>query len=126
MSGAWEDEALGLGVLDQGDVDLLADPVEKQAGQETIDAEKHWREKAIEDELRIRKMAFTRAFRTGGATLDDVAVVLRVFDKFCRYKESTFHADARLHAVAEGRREVRLLVDDYIELDLDELQRRLA
>ena len=42
---------------------------------------------------------------------------------FCRAGESCFHPDARLHAVAEGRREVWLRIQNHLNLSTDELYR---
>lgn len=47
--------------------------------------------------------------------------VLADLAKFCRANESTFHADARLHAVAEGRREVWLRIQRNLELTDEQL-----
>lgn len=44
--------------------------------------------------------------------------------KFCRATESTFHPDARAHAVAEGRREVWLRIQHHLKLSDDELWKR--
>lgn len=41
--------------------------------------------------------------------------------KFCRANETTFHADARLHAVAEGRREVWLRIANHLNMPPEEL-----
>ena len=46
---------------------------------------------------------------------------LKFLAKFCRADESCFHADPRLHAVAEGRREVWLVIQNYLNLQPDEL-----
>lgn len=43
--------------------------------------------------------------------------VLEDLAKFCRATESTFHPDARAHAVAEGRREVWLRICSHLHLD---------
>ena len=42
--------------------------------------------------------------------------VLKDLARFCRANTSTFHEDARLHAVAEGRREVWLRVQNHLNL----------
>ena len=49
--------------------------------------------------------------------------VLRDLAGFCRANESTFHEDARLHAVAEGRREVWLRIQNHLNLSPDDLWR---
>lgn len=47
--------------------------------------------------------------------------VLKDLAKFCRAHESTFLPDARAHAVLEGRREVWLKIQEYLELSIDEI-----
>ena len=48
-------------------------------------------------------------------------IVLSDLRKFCRVDQTCFHPDARLHAVAEGRREVALRILDHLRLSVDEL-----
>jgi hypothetical protein len=59
--------------------------------------------------LRHRAYALTFGGETGKAVLADLAA-------FCRARETTFHPDARLHAVLEGRREVWLRIAKYMNL----------
>lgn len=47
--------------------------------------------------------------------------VLRDLAAFCRANETTFHQDARLHAVAEGRREVWLRIANHLNMPPDDL-----
>ena len=47
--------------------------------------------------------------------------VLKDLSKFCRADQSTFHEDARVHAVIEGRREVWLRIQNYLSLTPDQL-----
>lgn len=47
--------------------------------------------------------------------------VLADLAKFCRAHVSTFHADARVHAVAEGRREVWLRIQQHLQLTDEQL-----
>lgn len=47
--------------------------------------------------------------------------VLKDLAKFCRAHESTFNADPRAHAILEGRREVWLRIQEYLNLNGDEL-----
>lgn len=42
-------------------------------------------------------------------------------ERFCRAKQSTFHENARMHAVLEGRREVYLRIMDHVTLTIEEL-----
>jgi hypothetical protein len=63
--------------------------------------------------LARRRTAYVKTFLNntfGQEVLQDLA-------KFCRANESTFHADARAHAVAEGRREVWLRIQKHLQLD---------
>jgi hypothetical protein len=47
--------------------------------------------------------------------------VLKDLARFCRAHETTFHADPRLHAVLEGRREVWLKIQQYLQLSTAEI-----
>lgn len=47
--------------------------------------------------------------------------VLEDLARFCRAHQSTFHKDAKVHALLEGRREVFLRIAEYIGLSPDEL-----
>lgn len=47
--------------------------------------------------------------------------VLKDLARFCRAHESTFHTDPRAHAVAEGRREVWLRIQNHLKLTPDQL-----
>lgn len=47
--------------------------------------------------------------------------VLMDLARFCRAHQSTFHADPRLHAVLEGRREVWLKIQENLNLSIDEI-----
>ncbi len=47
--------------------------------------------------------------------------VLKDLATFCRAHSSTFHKDQRIHAMLEGRREVWLKIQEYLELDMEEI-----
>ena len=66
--------------------------------------------------LHDRKRAYQLAFGSpaGQEVLADLA-------KFCRANETCFNADPRMHAVAEGRREVWLRIRDHLELTPEQL-----
>jgi hypothetical protein len=68
------------------------------------------------DFVRARKRNYQLALSSpaGQEVLIDLA-------RFCRANESCFHADARLHAVAEGRREVWLRIQQHLNLKPTEL-----
>lgn len=68
-----------------------------------------------------RRTDYVRTFDTphGAKVLADLA-------KFCRASESTFHPDARVHAVAEGRREVWLRIQQHLNLSDQDLWRALG
>lgn len=68
------------------------------------------------DVLRERKTAYGQTFDTEAAK-----AVIEDLKRFCRANESTFHVDARAHAVLEGRREVWLRIQDYMELSVEQL-----
>ena len=61
--------------------------------------------------LQRRQHAYTKTFQGPLAE-----VVLRDLARFCRANETTFHEDARLHAVAEGRREVWLRIANHLNM----------
>lgn len=63
-----------------------------------------------------KKRAYQLVFGSpaGQAVLADLA-------PFCRSRTTCFHADPRIHAAHEGRREVWLRIHDYIERTPDEL-----
>lgn len=63
-----------------------------------------------------RRTAYVKTFLGpfGQEVLIDLA-------KFCRASESTFHTDARAHAVAEGRREVWLRIQRHLQLTDEQL-----
>lgn len=66
--------------------------------------------------LRTRRQAYQLAFGSpaGKAVLSDLA-------RFCRANETCFHPDERLHAVAEGRREVFLRIQRHLNLNTQQL-----
>lgn len=66
--------------------------------------------------LKGRRTSYTRTFSnpSGEDVLKDLA-------KFCRAHRSTFHEDARLHAVMEGRREVFLRIANHLQLSDEKL-----
>lgn len=66
--------------------------------------------------LSKRRTAYLRTFNCppGAEVLIDLA-------KFCRANESCFHPDARAHAVAEGRREVFLRIQQHLQLSPEQL-----
>lgn len=48
-------------------------------------------------------------------------IVLKDLAKFCRACETTYTKDERLHAALEGRREVFLRIQEYLNLTPDEI-----
>lgn len=63
-----------------------------------------------------RRSAYVNTF--AGPAADKVLADLAVF---CRATTSTFHADPRVHAVAEGRREVWLRIQNHLHLSDEQL-----
>ncbi len=118
------EEAEVLGLSD--DPSLIDDPIERSASTQVLEARATYLKERQMEALRARKFAFSRVFRDGNASKDDIKIVMDVLRKFCRADASTFHPDARMHAVAEGRREVWLHVQDYCERSMDELFNKLA
>jgi len=84
------------------------------------------RSERLKSMLRQRKVSYGRVFDTGGATADDIKLVVADLRNFCRYKRSTFHPNVQHAARLDGRREVVLRIDEYIELTVDELLIKLA
>lgn len=78
---------------------------------------KEWLDK-LREALRERHYAYRKTF--AGPLAE---IVLKDLARFCRAHESTFHADPRAHAVAEGRREVWLRLQHHLRLPPDELWR---
>lgn len=68
------------------------------------------------DFLRGRKIEYQLTFGSPAGKK-----VLANLAKFCRANETCFHQDARLHAVAEGRREVWLHLQQYLNLTPEQL-----
>lgn len=68
--------------------------------------------------LRGRKRAYLQTF--GNPVGEQV---LRDLAKFCRAHETCFHADPRVHAALEGRREVFLRITQNMHLSTEELYR---
>lgn len=69
--------------------------------------------------LADRQVAYRQTFERDGDRA--ISAVLKDLKRFCRADESCFHADARIHAVLEGRREVILRIQDFLTLTIDEL-----
>jgi len=67
--------------------------------------------------LHSRKRAYDTVFNNGV----DAKIVLKDLADFCRANAPTFHEDPRLHALVEGRREVWLRIQKYLNLTPDEL-----
>jgi len=63
-----------------------------------------------------RKTHYQQAFATPAGQ-----EVLRDLMKFCRANETTFHADARIHAALEGRREVWCRIQQHLNLNSEQL-----
>lgn len=62
--------------------------------------------------------SYTRVFNTQD---EDVKDVLSDLALFCRAHESAFDPDPRAHALKEGRREVFLKIQQYLNLSSEEL-----
>lgn len=71
--------------------------------------------------LRRRRTAYVQVFCSpvGEEVLSDLA-------RFCRAHDTTMHADPRMHAVLEGRREVFLRIARHINLSDDALWKLYA
>lgn len=67
--------------------------------------------------LARRKHAYQLTFPRSPAQMQ----VLADLAKFCRADTTTFHADPRIHAVLEGRREVFLRIANHLNLTPEQL-----
>ena len=65
-----------------------------------------------------RQHAYLQVFNPDHVYRD---TVLKDLAKFCRANDSTFHVDPRAHAMLEGRREVFLRIQRYLQLTPDEV-----
>lgn len=63
-----------------------------------------------------RRTAYVKTFQ--GPFAEEVLADLA---RFCRANQTTFHSDSRVHAVAEGRREVWLRISQHLNLTDEQL-----
>lgn len=63
-----------------------------------------------------RRTAYIKTFQ--GPFAEEVLADLA---RFCRANQTTFHSDPRVHAVAEGRREVWLRISQHLNLTDEQL-----
>jgi hypothetical protein len=68
--------------------------------------------------LHSKKQAYETVFNPQSI---DVQIVTKDLADFCRANQSTFNPDPRVHAVLEGRREVWLRIQKYLNLTPDQL-----
>lgn len=71
--------------------------------------------------LLTRKQSYVFLFEPDNKANLNSQAVLKDLAEFCRADKTTFHADPRVHAVLEGRREVWLRIQKYLNLSPDEL-----
>jgi hypothetical protein len=76
-----------------------------------------YRQKA-EQFLRDRAIAYQNTFLLASPA---TRTVLQDLSAFCRAGESTFHPDARVHALMEGRREVFLRITQHLHMTTEQL-----
>lgn len=84
--------------------------------QDKLDLRRH-----VEQILRARKYAYIRVFVEGNSTQDDRNIVMTDLANFGRKKRSTADADTHIAARLDGRREVVLRIDEYLELTIEAL-----
>ena len=65
------------------------------------------------------RISYRRVF--DGVDGSPAHLVLQDLALFCRAHETTMHEDARMHALAEGRREVWLHIQEQLKLSPDQL-----
>ena len=71
-------------------------------------------DKPIDNEQLIRAYRVAFGSPAGQQVLADLA-------PFCRAAETCFHADPRIHAALEGRREVWLRIQNFVHLTEDDI-----
>ncbi len=76
------------------------------------------RASTLKREIHGKAFAFNKVFDRTNVFTDQV---LKDLATFCRAHTTTFHKDPRLHAMLEGRREVWLRIQEYLELDMEEI-----
>lgn len=79
------------------------------------------KESELRSEIHALVIAYCRVFDKDSVFTNQVIDDL---SRFCRADISTFHPDARIHAVLEGRREVFLRIKEYLERGPDEILER--
>lgn len=81
-----------------------------------------WYEAAVAF-IRNRQRAYQLVFGGRDSTKRSPAQQLVIGDlaRFCRANTTTFHADPRMHAVLEGRREVYLRITQHLNLSAEEV-----
>lgn len=70
----------------------------------------------IQEKYVERQRSYQLCFTTG-----DAEKMIEDLKEFCRAETSTFHSDARIHAVLEGRREVWLRIQEFLNLNINDL-----
>lgn len=73
--------------------------------------------------LQDRKRAYQGTFGENNVAAQAVLDDLR---QFCFAERSCYDPDPRIHAVAEGRREVWLRIKDHLGMSIDELESRYS
>ena len=74
--------------------------------------------KIANDALNGRQRNYITTFNKESPTAHEV---LKDLSDFCRANESTYSQDPRDHAVLEGRRQVWLRINEYLNLSTQEL-----
>ena len=75
------------------------------------------------DMLAFRQQAYQQVFNPESSFVKEV---MKDLVKFCRAESTTFHADPRIHAVLEGRRETYLRIQQHLNKPIDELLKLLG
>lgn len=72
----------------------------------------------LERQILAKRLAYSRVFTPENQFTEEV---LRDLARFCCAHRTAWHADARIHALNEGRREVWLEIQMYLNLSVDEI-----
>ncbi len=72
----------------------------------------------VQNKLRGRFLSYNHVFDPKNQFTQDV---LKDLAKFCRAHQSTFHQDPYMSSKLDGRREVWLRIEQYLNLSLEEI-----
>jgi len=72
----------------------------------------------LKQRFQKKQIAYNNLFAKPNVHAEEV---LKDLAKFCRAHDPTFHTDQRTHALLEGRREVWLRIENFLNLSIEEI-----